>query len=218
MRRVLIALLVTGLAAGLLAAPAAARKKKKPKPVQTTMYMHGTAPLGEVDGVQWFADNTNYTTMDGVEPTDPAPKSMNFFSPALNDQCTGLPLAFPTFVGDLQGTIKGDAKLALHFASAPGTVTARIWADIAPFSQCNDAYVAPASEVQFDVPAGQNEVEVVFEKLNLKATSFIMVEILVPSGPAYGGQIGRLLYDSTATPTSIEFGCVPAAGTSCLPG
>lgn len=220
-RKLVVLAVLSALVAGMVALPAEAAKKKKPKPVVTTLYMHGSAPIGEADGVQWFADGAgpqSPMTLDGVEPSGGATKSMNFFSPALNDQCTGLPLAFPTFTGPLVGTITGDAKMTLHFASAPANIKARIWADIGAFSACNDAYVPPASEIDIAVPGGQSTVEATFEGLNLTATQFVMIEILSLSGTDWGGNSGRLLYDSTSAPTSIEFGCIPASGSSCIPG
>lgn len=212
MKRAIAVALALGLLGSSFVVPASA---KKAKPVKTTLYMHGQTPSGEVDGVQWFADGAGFQsplTLDTTEPSDPMPKSMNYFNPALNDQCTGLPLGFPTFTGTLAGTIVGDAKMTLHFASAPAAIKARIWTDIAPFSACNENYIEPASEVDVDVPAGQNAVEVTFPKLKLKAANSIMIEILALSGSDYRGQVGRLLYDSTAAPTSITFNCIPAAG------
>lgn len=214
---IVLALVFAAFAIG--PAQAKKRKKKKAAPVETTLYMHGSAPLGEIDGVQWTADGSgpeSLMTLSAEEPTG-ATKSMNYFSPALNSRCTGLPLAFPTFTGPLAGTITGDAKMTAHFVSAPATIKARIWADIGAFTMCNDAYVEPAAEVDVEVPAGQNAVEIVFPGLDLPAQASIMIEILAPSGQDYGGQVGRLLYDSPDAPTSITFSCIPASGTSCVP-
>ena len=217
MKKALIGLVALGLVGGLIAAPASA--KKKAKPVATTLFMHGPTTVGEVDGGVWAADGFGPTpfTLDGVEPTDPIPDSMGLANPALNDQCTGLPLGFPSFVGNLTGTIKGDAKIIANFVSAPGTVTARIWADVPVFT-CNDAYIEPASEVDVELPSGQGEVEIVFPDLNLKVGSFINIEILAYGGTEYKGQLGRLLYDSPSAPSRIEFNCVPAGkAKSCVP-
>lgn len=218
MKKALTVALSLCLVAGALSLPAAA-KKKKAKPVATTLYAHGPSPLGEVDGAAWFSElgaGKPPLTLDGTEPAAGTPKSQNFFSPALNDQCTGLPVAFPTFQGDLVGTIVGDATLTAHFVSAPSKILARIWTDVPNFS-CNDAYVAPASEVEVDVPAGQSEVEIVFPGLKQTATSWVLVEILAPSGADYKGQVGRLLYDSATAATRLEFNCIPASGSSCTP-
>lgn len=219
MRRHLALVMVVALALGTLASPAVGakkKKKKKPQPVETVLYMHGETPFGEVDGAQWLADGgagMSRLTLDTVEPSGAQPKSMNYFSPALNDQCTGLPLAFPTFNGPMKGKIVGDATLKLNFVSAPASgVLARVWGDIAPFSACNDAYIEPAAETLFDIPPGQNEVEVVLEGLDLEVGSFLMIEILAPSGTDYSGQLGRLLYDSPSAASSITFNCLPAKG------
>lgn len=221
MRRVVIVGLVLGLLAGALTpAEAAKKKKKKKKPVPVTFYMHGPSQLGEVDGVQWVADglpNSSPLTMDTTEPTGSQTKSMNYFSPPFNDQCTGLPLAFPTFVGKLKGTIVRDATMTAYFTGAPATVTARIWADVLPFQACNDEYIEPAAEVQAEVAAGDNApVEFVFPKLKLVAKDSIMIEILVPSGAGYRGQVGRLLYDSASSQTKLDFKCLPRSGKSCV--
>jgi hypothetical protein len=217
MKKSIVALCVLGLIGSLLVAPASAGKKKA-KPVATTMYFHGVQPAGEIDGAQWLADTLQGSatkppqTLDGVEPTGGQPKSQGLRNPALNDQCSGLPPGFPTFQGDFAGTIIGDATITAYFASPPGTVTARLWTDTPVFS-CNDGYVAPASEVVVDVPAGQSEVQITFEHLNLKGSSWILIELLGDGGATQG----RLLYDSTSAMTRIEFNCIPASGKSCLP-
>ena len=215
MKKTLIVALALSLVAGALAMPAAA--KKKAKPVSTTLYAHGPSTAGEVDGAVWVTETGKPPlTLDATEPAAGLPKSQNFFSPGLNDQCTGLPLAFPTFQGDLSGTIVGDVTMTAHFVSAPSKVLARIWTDVPNFS-CNDAYVEPASEVEVDVPAGQSEVEIVFPGLKQEALSWVLVEILAPSGTDYKGQVGRLLYDSADAATRLEFNCIPASGKSCTP-
>jgi hypothetical protein len=216
MKKAIVSLAVMSVLAGsLVASPASASGK----PAKVTLYMHGTAPIGELDGAQWAADGfpaQSGMTMDASEPDSPAPKSMNFFSPALNDQCAGPPLAFPTWTGSVVGTIKGDAKLTVHFASAPSAVLARIWSD-APMFSCNDGYIEPAREVEVDVAPGHNEIEIIFKSLNLKPTLGLMIEILVPSGTGYKGQVGRVLYDSADMATSLSFSCTPATGAkSCV--
>ena len=217
MKKTLIVALSLSLVAGALALPATA--KKKAKPVATTLYAHGPSQFGEVDGAMWFSElgaGKPPLTLDATEPADGTPKSQFFMSPGLNDQCTGLPVAFPTFQGDLSGTIVGDVTMTAHFLSAPSKILARLWTDVPNFS-CNDAYVAPASEVEVDVPAGQSEVEIVFPGLKQKALSWVLIEILAPSGPDYKGQLGRILYDSTDAATRLEFNCIPASGKSCTP-
>ena len=219
MKKMVTLALVAGLVVGSLAvsADAAKKKKKKPKAVKTTMYMHGTSQLGEQDGAQWLADTLQGAAgavmqMDGTKPADGTPKSMNVNNPALNTQCAGLPAGFPTWQGNVAGKISGDVKLTGHFVSAPGQkVTARIWADTMIFS-CNDGYVEPASEVTVDVPAGQGTTEIVFPKVKLAPQMQIMVEIIGGSATT----ASRVLYDSTQAETKLEFSCVPAKGKTCL--
>lgn len=226
MKKILVAGLAAALVASALAVPASAQKKKKPKPpvpVATTFFMHGNYPAGEMDGAEWFANTAQGAAaepmaMDATEPSGDQTKSQNVFSPGLNDNCSGLPLAYPTWIGKMQGTITGDVKLTAHFMSVPGDVTVRIWADVAPFT-CNDAYPAPIAETTLTMPSGQGAVEVTFPGINAAVVSHIILQINAPdAGSGYGGQLGRVLYDSTTNPTKLELSCLPAAGaSSCVP-
>ncbi|HVF53382.1 MAG TPA: hypothetical protein VNC78_07200 [Actinomycetota bacterium] len=222
MKKLVALILAVMVVNGLVASSALAKKPKKPKvaPVATTMWAHGPSQFGELDGIQWVANTfptTSPLTFDGVEPTGGTAKSQSFAMPAINSQCTGTPIANPVFQGNVTGRITGDVKVIAHFLSAPGTITARLWVDTAIF-QCNDAYVAPTSEVEVTLPSGQGESEIVFPGLDITATSLITVQILAEDvANGYQGQLGRLLYDSTDAPTRVEFSCIPASGASCLP-
>jgi hypothetical protein len=180
------------------------------KPVKTSLYLHGYTPFGELDGADWFANGTPPMQMDKKKPTESAPKSMRLGTPGLNTSCTGLPLGFPTWVGNLSGTIVGDAKLTLHTASTPSNVTARIWVDTPVFS-CNEAYIEPAAEVIAEVPAGHGHFHVVFKDLKLEAGSTVMIE-LIGTGVHSNG---RVLYDTPDLASVLQFKCIPARGKSC---
>lgn len=208
MKRFVVLILALGLLIGSIATAEA-----KPKPVKTTLYMHGVYQFGEVDGIEWLASGTPPMQMDTTEPTESQPRSMFTGNPALNRSCTGLPTGFPTWEATgVSGTVVGDAKLVVNLVSPPAKLTARLWIDTPMFS-CNDAYIEPLSEVVVDIPAGQNEVEIVFPGLKKKATFNMIVEILGNGG----GQASRVFYDSPDMATSFEFSCVPAKGTkSCL--
>ena len=211
MRRVLTVGLVGGLLFGSVATADAAKKKKKKAPVKTvatSLYLHSDYPVGEAEAPTNLAEGA-VAVMDKNKPTNPAPRSRSVFGVG-NDQCSGNGAVFPTWMGNLQGTIKGDAKLTLHFASAPATFTARIWTDT-PEGSCNDAYIPPAKEVSVTVPAGQSKVVVVFPKLNLKAQANVMIELLTASPAAQG----RVLYDSPSAESVLQFQCAPASGKSC---
>lgn len=219
MKRLITAALVITLCFPAISSPASA---KKAKPIKTTLYMHGDQPLGELDGLEWQS-GSEPMTMDAIEPSGTEPKNMHYTWAAWNDQCTGLPLFFPTWVGSLNGTIKGDATLTAHFVGTPATATARIWVDTEVFlCNGNDGstnYIPPHAEISAAVPEGQSTVEFAFQNLKLKAGNTIMVEILeqtVFSGSPQNQS--RVLYDSTDYPTKLEFSCIPAAGQkTCVP-
>ena len=205
-------LCLSGVAVSL---PAGAAKFR---PVETTLFAHGPNQLGEIDGALWLSEqfpNSTPLTLDGSEPDDGQPKSMTYSSPYINSQCSGSPLAYPTFKGPLKGTIKGDIKLIGHFLGAPGTVTVRLWTD-GPVFSCNADYWEPDIEVEAEIPAGHNEVEIVLPNKSLKAGVDVMIMVFAPDvGYGYSGQVGRILYDSAETPTRLEFRCVPRSGKSC---
>ncbi len=200
------------LALGLLAGSIATAEAKKAKPVKTTLYMHGVYQFGEVDGIDWLANGTPPMQMTTSEPDSDAPRSMHYNNPALNKSCTGLPAGFPTWEATgISGTVVGDAKLTMHFASPPGRVTARLWIDTPLFS-CNDAYVEPLSEILVEVPPGHNEVTIEFPDLNKKATINMIVELLGAGASAQG----RVLYDSADMASALTFSCIPARGKACI--
>lgn len=215
MKKLIIVGAVIGLVASGLALPAAA---KKAKPVPTTLYFHGNTPIGEyTEFISGVAEST-HMKMDSTEPTGPAPKSFAYSIPVGNEQCVGNTL-FPSWEGTLNGTIVGDVKLIGNFLSAPGSATARLWVDV-PFQSCTsstagtDAFVEPLASVDFTVPPGSNEVEVVFEDLKVPAVANIIVEIHQTTPTSQG----RIVYDAPDFASRLEFSCIPAKGAkSCTP-
>lgn len=207
MKRIAALALVAGLISVAVLAPAGAAK---PKPVKTTLYLHGNAPVGEgAEGALNIADDAEMK-LDTNAPTDPVPKSYNFNNPVGNDQCSGNSTFFPTWSGDLAGTIVGDVTWTAHFVGPPSQVIARIWTDT-PISSCNEGYIEPAQEIVVDVPAGHNAVDIVFPKMKLKAGYSIMVELLQRSV----SKQGRVLYDAVGHESALTFKCIPAAGKTC---
>lgn len=206
MKKLIGILMVVGLVVGSIATASAGKK-----PVTTTLYLHGDSPVGEgVQGAMNLSDGT-VMKLDGNKPTDPLPKSYNYNNPVGNDECVGNELFFPTWVGNMQGRIVGDATWTLHFVAPPSQVVARIWTD-AGVGSCNEAYIPPAQEITVDIPAGHNEIDIVFKKLNLQAQGMIVLELL-QRGP---GQQGRVLYDGADFASAITFKCIPASGKSCI--
>jgi len=213
-KKTIMLALAAVLAAGVMATPATAGKKAKP--VMTTLYLHGNYPVG--DGVEFVGSITDSThmRMDANEPTDAAPKSMSFSLPVGNEQCVGNHL-FPAWESTIAGTIIGDMKWTAHFAAPPAKATARLWVDV-PFGSCTsaaagvDAFVEPLRTVEVDIPAGHNEVEILFEDLKVPARANIVIQVHTRSATSQG----RILYDSTSMASRVEFSCVPASGKSCV--
>jgi hypothetical protein len=201
-----VAVVLTIVAGCALVAPAPARAAKK---TTSTLYLHGNSQSGEYDGVDWVASDARML-LDATAPTEPAPKSMDYSFPFGNPGCTGNPLFFPTWFGYLHGTVVGDGKLTAYFAGGPATATARIWFDVPLFS-CNEGYVKPNSEVTVTVPPGGGPVTIKFPKLKAHVSDTVLLELL-DNNP---NDAGRVLYDSTTTPSSLKLTCIPDKGSTC---
>lgn len=207
MKKIVLLALASALISGSLLPSAGAAK---PKPVKTTLYLHGNAPIGEgAEGALNISDDLQMK-LDTTAPSDPLPKSYNFNNPVGNDKCSGNSTFFPTWNGDLAGTIVGDVTWTAHFVAPPSQVIARIWTDT-PISSCNESYIEPAAEVTVDIPAGRNAVEIVFPKLKLKAGYNVMVELLQRSA----SKQGRVLYDAVGFESALTFDCIPLKGKTC---
>lgn len=201
--------LVMGLLGTALAIPASA---KKAKPVKTTLYMHGDLPVADM--AEWIEGATGgvHNTMDTTEPAAGPPKSHSYSLPIGNAECAGNEL-FPSWEGKVAGKIVGDLKLYANTLALPSTVIARVWVDV-PFGACTSStagvsdFVDPIAEQEVEVPAGANEIEIVFKKLKVTAGYNMIVE-LHQNAPA---NQGRVLYDSSDYPTRVEFNCIPPKG------
>ena len=225
MKKIVILLAIVGLVGSMLAAPATAAKKKKAKPVATTLFFHGTSQVGEEDSFPNV--NDAYLKMDATEPASSDIKSKQIFNGVAtpNHMCAGNNF-FPVWIGDVSGTVVGDMKVRFHTVGTPGKVLVRLWPDQLSQACTSTAsgttdYVEPVAEVVVDLPPGVGEVEAVLEGLNFKAAVGLMVQIspdFVPVAADRGIMppfFSRVLYDSTDYPSSIEFSCIPAKGISC---
>ena len=219
MKRALVLVTTIGLlAAAVVPGPAAAKKSATP----TTLYFHGTSYVGETeipDGI-----NAIYRVMDATKPADPAPKSVELVAAGAegngtpNPTCAGNPL-FPVWVGEVNGTIVGDIKVALDSVSLPVTkVDVRVWNIVPGLGACDsgqtEAYVDPNAEVRVDVPPGPGTIEAVLKNVKIKATGQLMIQFT----PVLDGVTAtRVLYDSPSVNAQIQFNCLPASGASCTP-
>lgn len=221
MRKMVAVALSLGLLGGALVAPAEAAKKKKAKPVATTLFLHGTEKYGEMESFSLLADA--YLKMDSQAPkgTDTKSKGITNYGVGPNTRCAGNTL-FPAYVGELSGTVTGDMKVTLHTVATPGAaVEIRVWPDVASL-MCDSAttteYPEPAGSVTVPLPVGQGSVEAVLEDVNFTATGVLMFQVSPATMDVAGTRrplppfVGRLLYDSEAAASSISFTCTPAAG------
>jgi len=205
-KKVLTLCLTAGLVAGMLALPAEA-KKKKPKPVASTLYLEGVSNFGEEDQT----GTGTYLKLQNAAGS--GEKSMGFFNGVAspNTKCAGNSL-MPVFVGSVSGQIVGDMKISFNTLGTPGKAQVRVWPDVAG-QACNDAYIEPAASVDVDLPAGKGLVEAVLEDVNFQAGSLMMVQVTpILGAPAY---YSRVLYGTEDS--KVEFSCIPASGKTCTP-
>jgi hypothetical protein len=211
MKRIVAVIAVLGLLVGAVSVAEAGKKKKK-KPVKSTLYFHGTETVGDID----TANNvgTAYLKMDTAKPEGQVPKSKQFTLWAgypWND-CAGNYFV-PVWQGAVAGRVVGDIKVTIHTAAAPTPVNVQIWPDLmtqtcASNDLAGGEYPEPAAQAQTTLAPG--ETTVTLKDVNFKARGFLTLQLL-PEGPA----AGRVLYDAAGFESRIEITCIPAKGKSC---
>ena len=227
MKRSIILMMVFALIAGLMSGGATAAKKKKTKPVKTTLYFHGNEVVGESESMGAVADVP--LPMSPEKPTGSEPKSKQITNGVVtpNGRCANNNL-FPNWKGDVAGTIKGDVKVTFTSVGSPGQVVVRLWPDIAALACDSTAsgsmdYVEPAGETVVDLAPGTGEVTAVLKKVKAKAIGSLLVQISpaemeTPAGESvFPPSFARVLYDTEAYASRVEFTCIPAKGKSCTP-
>lgn len=216
MKKALVTALVLALVAGAMSVPASAgkKKKRKAKPVPVTMFFHGTETFGEIDAVNNLGAGGTLLAMDTEEPTGTPSKSFPILDliATPNEACSGSSL-FPSWSGLMTGRVKGDVKVVFNTIASVGSVDVELFADAGPLS-CNDSYLDPVGEVTVDLPPGAGTVEAVIEGVDvaIMANLVVMINPRNLDAPA----TGRVMYDSSADASHIEFVCTPNVGaTSC---
>lgn len=221
MKKAIVIALALGLLVGASSGPAVAKKKKKAKPVATTLYMHSGIPVGEIESTVGLVEST-YMAMDATEPSNEMPSSMHLFGPTPvfgpNTDCAGNQL-FPIWVGKVAGKVKGDMTATFDVVAAGGTVDVRVWPDVQSLL-CDggldgtaSSYTPPVAQQEVELPVGPGTIEVKFEDLNFEAVGSMMFQITPLATPPYG----RVFYDSPDFAARLEFNCVPSSGKSCTP-
>lgn len=217
-----------------LTAPAMAKKRKPkppaPIPVATSLFLHGSQALGELDAVENRVDG-RWMVMDGTKPRGGQSKSMFVTNYAVgpNTNCNANRLV-PTWVAEMSGEVVGDVKITLRAAAMPAIIRVSLTPDVVG-SQCNDRRVEPAATIDVEVPAGDQTIEVIFPGVRFSVTrnlalmlsnvNYLPLPDPPPPVPCLScrttpNQV-RLFYDSRSDAAKMEFGCFPASGaTSCL--
>ena len=178
-----------------------------------TLFAHGDTSIGEAQFGQ--ALRGSYMSMDRETPMSEVPKSIGMTNAGVgpNHRCAGSPF-FPVWVGDLGGHITGDMLFRFHVVSSPGgQAKVRVWPDMSVMG-CNDDYRTPAAMAVVDLPIGAGEVAAVMPDVNFETATNLMVQV-TPMMP--GPTQARVLYDATATPTSLTLSCTPLWADSCAP-
>ncbi|MEA2446946.1 MAG: hypothetical protein QOK47_583 [Actinomycetota bacterium] len=218
-----IAAIAASITTSFVGGPASAAKK----PVQTSLFLHGTEAIGEMESLPAVADA--YLRMDPTEPADSTPKSklITNYGVGPNATCAGNNL-FPVWIGTMSGRIKGDMKLTFSSLGTPGPVEIRVWGDV--LSQACDSastgtfdYVDPAGSVVVDLPPGPGTVEAVIKGLDLKVTTALMLQVSPvilldipdPGGYVLNPFVNRILYDAPDYASVLEFNCIPTTGKTC---
>jgi hypothetical protein len=227
MKRTIVLIVVGLLTAGLLSGGATAAKKKKAKPVKTTLYFHGGELVGETESMGSVNDVP--LPMSPEKPSGSEPKSKQIINGVVtpNGKCANNNL-FVNWKGDVAGTIKGDVKVTFSTVSSPGQVLVRLWPDIAALSCTSEVsgsadYPEPAGETVVDLPPGTGEVTATLKNVKAKAIGSLLVQISpahmdTPAGrQVFPPSFARVLYDTPDFASRIEFTCIPAKGKRCTP-
>jgi hypothetical protein len=206
--RALVSILAVAAVAGVLNAPLA---QAKPKPVTVTQYLHGTNDIGEVQG-----QTDGYGVMDAKAPTGTSAKSYGItnYVGGPNTECAGNAL-FPVWVGAVNGTPTGDAKVDLFLQTVgSGSFEVRLFANVEE-QLCNEEYPGVMASETVTFTNGQAKASVVLKNINRKRkpVGSLMLQVTpVLSVPPY---IARVQYDATTVNSHISFSCVPKSGKTC---
>lgn len=207
-RKLVVAALVAGLLSlNLAATPVEAKKKKKKaKPVATTLFMEGDSNYGEEDQL----GNATYLKLQAEEGSGTKSAGVPNYAVGPNTSCAGNSLV-PVFVGELSGKVTGDMKITFDASATPAAkAEIRVWPDVAA-QACNDNYIEPAGAVEVDLPAGSGTVEATIEGLDFEAEGVMMIQIT----PVLGVPSYARVYYGTAD-SKVEFNCLPASGKTCI--
>ncbi len=207
-------------AAGSAATPALAGKKRPRVPVATTLYLHGTQPVAELEAFVPVL-HEDLLTMDPAPATsEEKSKQITNYAAGPNTRCSGNNL-FPAWIGEVSGTVTGEIRFVFTSVGTPGMVDIKVWADVpGGASYCDDGYVEPQAEaLGVALPAGEAEVEVVLEGARFPVSRTLLLQVS-PSTMDVGGTqrpgsnlfVSRIEYDSKSHASALSFSCLPPSG------
>ncbi|MGH2807468.1 MAG: hypothetical protein ACRDKT_09340 [Actinomycetota bacterium] len=209
-KRLIAVVLAAGLLAGGMTMPAdAAKKKRKKKPVPTTMFLDGTSQWGEEDQIA----NGTYPKLAAAAGDGEKSMMIPNYVGGPNTECAGNSL-MPVFVGGVAGRVVGDLKITFDATASPGaSAEIRVWPDLSA-QACNEDYVPPFGSTTVELPAGGGTVEATIEGVDFTAQTGMMIQITSVIGvpPSYA----RVFYGTETS--KIEFSCTPTSGKTCITG
>jgi hypothetical protein len=182
------------------------------EPIDYSLFLKGEEQVGELEIPDTWLNG--YRRMTEDEPTDSSSKGIwvtNYVA-GPNTNCSGNGLV-PTWEGWFEGTLTDDVTVVLHALSAPGAeLVVRLFADVGP-NLCNESFVPPIASETVAVEAGEDEIEVVFEGLDVTVRDNLVLMVTAGTDTTQS----RLSFDSTAAPSRVELRCVPLEGLeTCL--
>lgn len=196
-------------------AMAAARKAPAPpKPVPTTLWLHGTSDYGNQDMAAGDPMTLDRTKPTGTTTKEAAVVGGNAAGQlTVPKECPGGPY-IPAFDGPIAGTVTGPVTVKFYARGTGGKVTVQLLAD--PTDCTEDPIIA--AEVLASVPASPTASLVTatlpLSAKGLKVQGTLSVQFLSDQTTTSPGAFGvsGISYDSTAAPSSVTFACLPKAG------
>ena len=224
-KKAVVVVVLACLAAGLSVVPVAAKKNDRGV-VKTTLYLHGTRPVGEAEAFLPVV-HENLLMMDSIAPTSQErSKQITNYGAGPNTQCAGNNL-FPSWIGEATGRITGDVRFDFTSIGTSGLVDIKVWADVPGGTDfCDEGYIEPhAQALGVEIPVGEVDIVAKLKGPQFAVKRTLLVQISPSTMDVAGTQrpgsnlfSSRIWYDSEGHPSGLSFSCRPPAGrSSCTP-
>jgi hypothetical protein len=204
------ALLATGASHGAMAVT----KKPAPKPVITTMFLHGTSNYGNQDMI-----SGDPMTLDRKAPTGTTTKEAAVLggniAGALDvpKECPGGPY-IPAFTGPVAGLLTGVVTVKFYARGTGGNVTVELLADPADCTSAPDIAAKVLAPVPASPTASLVTVKLPLPAKGVKVLGALSVQFLSDQTTTTPGALGisGVSYDSSTAPSAVTFSCLPKTG------